>query len=190
MNGRDMKAGASAAFAAVRMTMGAISLIACTKSSPALSADSARRAVDEFYGWYVPIQKQTARADMRAVHDRGALFSSQLVTALRADSVASAASPGEVVGLDGDPFLNAQDACDRYSSAGVAEVGGRFLVQVLGTGGCAAHTTADVTVEVTPTNGNPVFTNFIYSPRERDDLVSLLAYLDSTRRAGKPKPQK
>jgi len=171
------------------MTVAALSLIACSSSTPALSADSARQAVDEFYGWYVPIQKQTGNANMRAVHDRAALFSPELVAALRADSVASAASPGEVVGLDGDPFLNAQDACDRYSSAGVAELGNRFLVQVLGSGGCPEHTTADVTVEVTPANGNPVFTNFIYSPRDRDNLVSLLTYLDSTRRA-KSKPQK
>lgn len=186
---RNRKAGHPAASAAIRMMVGTLYLIACGKSAPAFSADDARRAVDDFYGWYVPIQKQTPRADMRAVHDRGALFSSPLVAALRADSTASAASPGAVVGLDGDPFLNAQDACDRYSSAGVAEVGGRFLVQVLGAGGCPDHTTADVTVEVTPTNGTPVFTNFIYSSRERDDLVSLLAYLDSTRRA-KPKPAK
>jgi hypothetical protein len=163
-------------------------VVACTKTNPALSADSARRAVDEFYGWYVPMQKQTPGADMRAIHDRAPLFSPELITALRADSVASAASPGEIVGLDGDPFLNAQDACDRYSSAGVAEVGDRFLVQVLGSGGCQTHTTADVTVEVTPTEGNLVFTNFIYSPRERDNLVALLAYLDSTRRAKKAKP--
>jgi hypothetical protein len=113
------------------MTIG-LSLIACTKSNPALSADSARRAVDEFYGWYVPMQKQTRGADMRAIRDKPALFSSELATALRADSVASAASPGEVVGLDGDPFLNAQDACNQYSSAGVVEIDGRFLVQVLG----------------------------------------------------------
>jgi len=173
-----------------RAARGAIGLLvcACAQSNPALSADSARRTVDDFYTWYVPIQKQTSSANMRAIRDRPALFSPELVTALRADSVASAASPGEVVGLDGDPFLNAQDACDRYATAGVVETGGRFLVQVLGSGGCVAHTTADVTVEVTPTDANLVFTNFIYSPRERDNLVALLAYLDSTRRAKQPKP--
>jgi hypothetical protein len=171
------------------MTLGMLSLIlaACTKSGVP-NADSARRSVDEFYAWYVPMQKQTSNATMRAIHDRQSLFSADLVTALRADSTASAQSPNEIVGLDGDPFLNAQDSCDRYSSDGVAEVGGRYLVQVLGSGGCPAHTTADVTVEVTPTNGKLVFTNFIYSSRDRDNLITLLAYLDSTRRANKLKP--
>ena len=183
MKQRDTRTGVPAVRAAIMMAVATLSLLACSSSNPALSADSARRAVDEFYGWYVPVHKQTSGATMRAIHDRATLFSPTLVAALRADSVASAASPGEVVGLDGDPFLNAQDACDRYSSAGIAEVGDRFLVQVLGSGGCADHTAADVTVEVTPTNGNFLFTNFIYSPRERDDLISLLAYLDSTRRA-------
>lgn len=188
MKQRDPNAGPPAALAAIRMTAGALCLMACTHADQTTSAESARRVVEDFYSWYVPIQKQTASANMRALHDRPALFSPELVSALRADSVASAASPGEVVGLDGDPFLNAQDACDRYASAGVVEIGGRFLVQVLGAGGCVAHTTADVTVEVTPTKGNLVFTNFIYSPRERDNLVALLAYLDSTRRARKPAP--
>ena len=166
----------------------ALITLGCTSSNPALSAESARRAVDEFFGWYVPMQKQTPFASMRAIHDRPTLFGSELVTALRADSVASAASPGEVVGLDGDPFLNAQDACDRYSSTGVTKRRGRYLVPVLGSGGCIAHTTADISVEVTPTKGNLVFTNFIYSPRDKDNLIALLAYLDSTRRAKKPAP--
>ena len=187
MKRRDRKADPPLAGARIRMTLG-LFLIACAKSNPALSADSARRTVDDFYSWYAPIQKQTSSANMRAIRDRPSLFSPELVTALRVDSVASAASPGEVVGLDGDPFLNAQDACDRYASAGVVETGGRFLVQVLGSGGCLAHTTADVTVEVTPTRGNLVFTNFIYSPRDRDNLIALLAYLDSTRRAKQLKP--
>ena len=123
---------------------------------------------------------------MQAVRERPALFSTDLVTALRADSTASAQTPSEVVGLDGDPFLNAQDPCDHYSSNGVAELGGHFLVQVVGAGGCAAHTTADVTVEITPTNGRLVFTNFIYSSRDRDNLVATLADLAATRR-GKSK---
>ena len=188
MKERDGKAGHPLTDGRIRMAaVATLLMLACTRSGPTISADSARRAVDGFYGWYVPMQKQTPGATMRAVHDRAALFSPALAAALRADSVASAASPNEVVGLDGDPFLNAQDSCDRYASAGVAEVGDRFLVQVLGSGGCPDHTAADVTVEVTPTNGNPVFTNFIYSPRDRDDLMSLLAYLDSTRHAGKAK---
>jgi hypothetical protein len=168
----------------------AVSLIiaGCAKPDGALNADSARRAVDEFYSWYVPVQKQTGNAFMRAIHERPTLFSAELAAALRADSTASAQSPNEVVGIDGDPFLNAQDPCERYSSDGVAEAGGRYLVQVAGSGGCLAHTTADITVEVTPTNGKLVFTNFIYSSRDKDNLISLLAYLDSTRKAPKPKP--
>jgi hypothetical protein len=156
--------------------------VSCKNADSAGGAEQARKAVDDFYAWYVPMQHGTNNAAMRAVHDRPTLFSANLVTALRADSTASARSPGEVVGLDGDPFLNAQDPCDHYTSRGVAEVGSRYFVQVLGSGGCATHADADVTVEVTPANGHFVFTNFIYSSRDRDDLIGLLAYLDSSRR--------
>ena len=157
---------------------------ACARTTT-LTGDDAERAVAEFYAWYVPLAHDSSDGGMHAVRDRPVLFLPSLVTALREDSVANAQSKGDVVGLDGDPFLNAQDPCDKYAPVNTASRSGVFLVAVRGSGGCAAHTTADVTVEVTPIQGRPVFTNFIYSSATRDNLVSTLADLAAARRSAK-----
>jgi len=168
------------------LVIASVVIAGCKAPAPPAS-EAARKAVDDFYAWYVPMQHDTPMASMRAVRERPASFSADIVSALRADSAASAQSPGEVVGLDGDPFLNSQDPCEHYGTSGVVEAGGRFLVQVLGTGKCEAHTNADVTVEVTPTDGRFVFTNFVYSARDKDNLLTTLADLAAARRTGKPK---
>jgi hypothetical protein len=154
----------------------------CTSSLPPVSGGDAERAVADFYQWYVPLARGGPDAEARALRERAGSFSPALVKALGADAAASAKSPDEVVGLDGDPFLNAQDFCDRYDTIGTTQKDARFLVGVRGSGGCAAHTTADVTVEVTPIDGRPLFTNFIYSPSARDNLVERLADLAAERR--------
>jgi hypothetical protein len=149
------------------------------------TADDARRAVADFYSWYVPLARGTPQADMRAVRERPSTFSPQLVDALRADSVASAASPSEVVGLDGDPFLNSQDPCEQYAPVNSSERDGHFFVDVLGSGGCAAHTTPDVTVDVAPVAGRLVFNNFIFSSKPRADLLATLSDLAAARKPHK-----
>jgi hypothetical protein len=138
--------------------------------------------VADFYQWYVPLVRSGPDAQARALQERAGSLSPALIQALRADAAASATSPDEVVGLDGDPFLNAQDFCDRYDTIGPTEKNAKFLVAVRGSGGCAAHTAADVTVEVTPIEGRPVFTNVIYSAAARDNLVERLADLAAERR--------
>lgn len=59
---------------------------------------------------------RTVRGDRvsAAVAADSALFSSALVNALRIDRAAQARVPGEVVGLDFDPFTNSQDPCEEY----------------------------------------------------------------------------
>ena len=142
------------------------------------SVAQAQRAVQEFYTWYVPMAAKTPSAWMHAIRQRKATFAPAIVRALRADSVAAAAHPSEVVGLDGDPFLNAQDPCDRYVSVKTTARGRVYLVEVLGTGGCVAHTKPDVIVEVGrgSTAGRWVFLNFRYVDPD-DNLLDLLKRL-------------
>lgn len=147
------------------------------------SAAQAQRAVQEFYSWYVPMAAKTPSAWMHAVRQRPASFAPAIVRALRADSVAAAAHPSEIVGLDGDPFLNAQDPCDRYDAVKTTTRGRVHLVEVLGTGGCVAHTKPDVVVEVGRSGGRWVFLNFRYVD-PNDNLLDLLKRLRSSN--GKP----
>jgi hypothetical protein len=160
----------------------------CNSATKGPTIEDARRSVADFYTWYVPLARSTPEADMRAIRERQASFSTGLVEALRADSIARAGSPSEVVGLDGDPFLNSQDPCDRYAPIGASERDGRFFVEILGSGGCASHTAADVTVEAMPTDHGLVFTNFVYSSKPRADLLSTLSDLAAARRPGAKRP--
>ncbi len=140
------------------------------------AADSALRVVQAFYSWYVPMAAEDADdpAWMRAIRERGALFSRELIDGLRADSVARAKDPDEVVGLDGDPFLDAQDPCDSYHVRRARPSGDNWLVEVLGSGGCETHNTPDVVVEVARRDGRWVFVNFRDpGPPPRDLLGTL-----------------
>jgi hypothetical protein len=164
----------------------AVLLFSGCSAAPRLGAADAERAVAQFYQWYVPLAHDSTDAGMRAVRERSAFFPTSLVAALRADSLASARSPGEVVGLDGDPFLNSQDPCERYAPIGTVQRDTQFFVAVRGSGGCASHDAPDVTVEVTAVDGRPVFTNFIYSSKPRDNLTSILGDLAGARRSLRP----
>lgn len=54
----------------------------------------------------------------------------KLAAALKADRDAAANSPDEIVGLDFDPFVNAQDFCAPYQARGAAPFQGRLDVVV------------------------------------------------------------
>ena len=152
------------------------------QSAPVRTHASPERAVAEFYAWYTPMALHDPGPDMRALRERPALFSPAIVRALRADSVATAQGGEEIDGLDGDPFLNAQDPCERYRPIRTRRASDVYLVEVLGSGGCEIHRTPDVIVQVTFRDGSPVFTNFLYSRKRGDDLLSLLKRLTEQRR--------
>jgi len=142
-----------------------------------VSDDSVRAAVQRFYDWYAPMASRVeGPAWMAALARKQFTFAPELVAALRADSVAQAKSDDDEEGLDGDPFLNAQDPCRRYVAKAVHHRGASYLVDVLGSGGCARHTDPDVVVEVVPQGGKLVFVNFHY-PDDESDLVTELKNL-------------
>jgi hypothetical protein len=155
------------------------------QATPATGADSARRFVQEFYSWYIPMaNKPTNGATwMRAIRQRGPSFTKQIIAALREDSVAAAKEPNEVVGLDGDPFLNAQEYCKQYRATRATASGPNYLVDVVGGGGdCPAHTKPDIIVELTRREGRWVFLNFRYPDQNPGDLLGLLQLLKKDRK--------
>src|ERR1051325_600832 len=72
--------------------------------------------VQEFYSWYVPVaaKSRSGRASDLALSSLASAFESSLVRQLKEDSDAQAKVSGDIVGLDFDPFLAAQDPCQRY----------------------------------------------------------------------------
>lgn len=172
---RSMSPRRAPPWASIAALVVAAALPARAYAQATVSDDSVRAAVQRFYDWYVPVASRVeGPAWMEALSRKQFAFAPQLVAALRADSVAQAKSDGDDEdGLDGDPFLNAQDPCRRYVARGVHHRGAAYLVDVLGSGGCARHTVPDVVVEVVPEGGKLVFTNFRYPDDDSDLLTEL-----------------
>jgi hypothetical protein len=162
-----------------------VSASASAQATPATGADSARRFVQEFYSWYVPMAfKPTNGATwMRAIRQRGTSFTKEIIAGLREDSVAAAKEPNEVVGLDGDPFLNSQDYCKQYKATRASQSGQNYLVDVFGGGAdCPVHPKPDIVVELTRREGHWVFLNFRYPDQNPGDLLALLQQLKKDRK--------
>jgi hypothetical protein len=119
------------------------------------------------------------------MQDSAALFAPALVSAIKADGEAQAKNPDEVVGLDGDPFLDAQDFCPPYKVGAAHREGSAVLVEIRGS--CAGRTDSmpDVLAELHGSPGAWVFTNFRYPTRNSD----LMKDLDELRRQREAPPR-
>ena len=154
-----------------------------TPGDPALV--SATQFVRTFYGWYVPSAQHGTGMEV-AVRDSAALFAPELVRALQADAEAQAADSEEVVGLDGDPFLDAQDFCDTYTAGTARRAGLDVLVDIRGNCSARGESRPDVVAELSQTQSGWVFRNFRYPRRDSDlmkDLEDLRRARDSARGA-------
>lgn len=134
------------------------------------AADFARK----FYAWYVPIALKPLKEPSSnvAIAKRGSLFDPPLLKALKEDAEASQKSSGDIVGLDFDPFLYAQDIDDKYVVGGVTEEGGLYLVEVYGVSKGKREKTPSVVAELKPAKDSFVFSNFRYGTD--GDLVQML----------------
>jgi len=156
-------------------------------ASPSTEADIGvvQDFVQEFYSWYVPVaaNSRSGRPSDLALHTRPSAFDPSLVRQLKEDSDAQEKVLGDIVGLDFDPFLAAQDPCDRYEVVTVDPKAESYLVGVRGVGGCKKHDEVDVIVEVASRNGALSFINFHYPGVDNgDDLLALLKRLRDDRR--------
>jgi hypothetical protein len=156
--------------------------------TPPKTADELReeckKFVQDFFDWYVPkasadVNKQGGTAEALALKKRPDDFSRALRFALTGDASASAKST-EVLGLDGDPFLNCQD-CPKKVKFGDPKLTG-YKCQV------ALHFMQDNVPEENPhviaeamyTQKRWVFTNFL-DPDGGEDLLSTLQKLKQDR---------
>ena len=137
--------------------------------------------VKKFYDWYVPIALKPLKEDSSnvAIAKRGALFDPPLLKALKADAEAQAKTPDDLVGLDFDPFLAAQDPDDKYIVGGVTEKDGLYLVDVYGVRTGKRGAKPSVVAALKPTKDTFVFTNFLYGAD--GDLVAVLKQLADDR---------
>ena len=149
-------------------------LLHAQTKAPSSGEKSARAFVEEFYGWYGPkaLVDNPRPAWEIAIESRTASFSGEIIHGLRENAAAQKRSPGEIVGLDFDPFLNSQDPCEKYEIGGCSRVGNAFRFGVYGVVSGSKHAKPDVFAEVVRDGTNWKFKNFIYP--EGADLLKTL----------------
>ena len=138
---------------------------------------AARRFVQGFYRWYEGVVQAEHRgpAWAVAVQQKPALFSPQLLGALRDDLAAQAKAEGELVGLDTDPFLNAQDPEGAYALGKVTRHGSHLHIAIHGIRDGKKDASPAVIAEVAPYRDSWRFVNFRLP--QGDDLLGTLAAL-------------
>jgi hypothetical protein len=125
--------------------------------------------VQSFYDWYI-----THPDSSRALKERPSAFSPELSRRLKEDHEAQAKAPGDIAGLDFDPFLNSQDPGDPYSV-------GRIKINDENTCWAEVHIgsankmsrDAIVAAELANNAGRWQFVNFHYSSANSDFSASV-----------------
>jgi len=149
---------------------------------------SAQAFVQDFYTWYGQEEKQEhgmALSDY-AIKTKPQLFSAAIVQGLREDEAAQAKVPGEVVGLDFDPILNAQDDCGTYKAGKVKVVGAAYRVELFDHCSESKPARPAVIAAVEKRDGAWVFVDFIY-PGSGDLFSELQALKKEREQSGKGK---
>lgn len=163
---------------AIICTLLLVAVQACAQRAQ-VPPESLTPFVRSFYDWYVPLalrDHQGPAASIVLAH-RASAFSSELVTALAADSEAQARAPGEIVGLDFDPFLAAQDPCERYEVGGATRRGQSYWVDVYSVCSGKRSEQPDVVAELVARDSSWVFVNFHYPSQPRSDLIATFRLL-------------
>ncbi|MGA3024309.1 MAG: hypothetical protein ABSF98_06035 [Bryobacteraceae bacterium] len=157
-----------------------VTVLACSLQAgePALSPHD---FVQEFYNWYAPktLQNNPVRTWDIAVKDKSAMFSPELLRALKEDSLASDKSAGDIVGLDFDPFLYSQDPAPHYELGRITARGAGWLVEVHAAQSGRKSQKPNVVAELSAANGRWQFVNFHYEGGQ--DLTSILKTLRQDR---------
>jgi Protein of unknown function (DUF3828) len=149
---------------------------------------SCRIFVQSFYDWYVPkaLDINETHAIDEALRSKVFSFTPELAKLLKEDTEAEAKHPGEIVGLDFDPFLSSQDPSERFLVANIIRKGGTYFVEVNGIS--SAGKREKVIAELTRKKDQWLFANFHYPKFEQTgsknaDLISILKHLREAREA-------
>ncbi|WP_316415776.1 hypothetical protein [Mesoterricola silvestris] len=154
---------------------------------PVAATSNIESFVQNFYNWYAPMAIRGGGDQSAwevAIKKKGSLFTPQLLKALKADSDAQAKTPGEIVGIDFDPFLSSQDPVKRYVVGKVVQDGDKYLIEIFGVQPGKMKERPDVIAEVTALEGKFQFSNFNY--QKNRDLLDVLKKLAADR----ARPQK
>jgi len=162
----------------------ALALFALIAGAPTLHAEdsSPRKFVQDFYEWYVPMSARSHSEDASniALKKRSSAFSAELLKALKEDALASSKSPGEIVGLDWDPFLNSQEQIERCVIGNISSKNGSFRVDIYDILGGKKDKKPNIIAEVKQENGHWIFVNF-WNP-DGGNLLSELRELSKSRK--------
>jgi len=141
----------------------------------AKAESSAREFVKQFYDWYVAT---TVNGSLPvggypvALKEKSHVFDPVLLRALKEDHASQKRTPGELVGLDFDPFLNTQDPSNLYRVGLVTRKGNHYWVEVSAIPSDTKTSGPDVIAEVVQKKGHWHFVNFHY-PGDGDLLSTL-----------------
>lgn len=150
--------------------------------------------VQQFYDGYTAKEKALMKNPgvesllETTLKEKKSSFAPNLIQALTEDLEASKKVPDEIVGLDFDPFLNAQDVGERYLVGKVTPKGDRYWVEVFGIWGGKKNTKPDVLPELAFKDGQWIFTNFHYGKANtpvNENLLSVLQQLKKDRQKAK-----
>jgi hypothetical protein len=144
--------------------------------------DSPTRFVRAFYDWYVPLALKDKHQPSFAVaiRARKEWFDPELAAALEEDAQAQAKVTGDVVGIDFDPFLNAQDPAAKYYVGTGSRIGEGYRVPVYSAPTHKAGAIPDVVVLLKKDPGGWRMINFEY-PEVKSDLKNSLRLLRQSR---------
>jgi len=158
-------------------------LFAAALPQAAPPAEAPDRFVQRFYDLYTPM---SASGWSRAIRSQALwdFLDPALARALKADADAQAGSPNDIVGLDFDPFLSAQDPWHRYEAGKASKVGAGYAVRVHGVVKGKRRTAPSLVVDVTPRDGHWLIKDFHYP--EGDDLAGDLRQTAKDRAHAKP----
>ncbi len=187
INGRLNRAGWRAPTILVCTILSLLStVVAAQAETPSSEEQSCHQFVQSFYDWYVKLARQEHKesSDDIAVRQKSANFSAELKRRLKEDADAAAKSTDGIVGLDFDPFLNAQDFGEKYTVGKVTKKGANYFAEVNVTWNGKKNAKPDVTPELSNKGGTWVFENFHYEKTnipENENLLGVLAALKKDR---------
>ncbi|MDB5116659.1 MAG: hypothetical protein JWQ79_2151 [Mucilaginibacter sp.] len=152
-----------------------VTLLDVKAQAPVNEKAEAKAFVQKFYDWYLPLynkpldRKNPVLPDVVALKQKSNYFDEPLRKALLDDAAEQAKSPGEIVGIDFDPFLGAQDNVLGYKLGDVKQVGNKFWIET----SFGNH----IVAEVKKAGGSWKFTDFIYPANGKMKQFSMLQML-------------
>jgi hypothetical protein len=159
-------------------------------ATPADKEKSCQTFVQSFYSWYPKQDINNVAASDRVLRYKKAILSPALYRGLKEDAEAQAKAKGDLVGLDFDPFLNAQDTASRYDVGKVVCKNGTYWANVYGTWNGKKLKKPDVVPELTYQGGRWIFVNFHYPDSNLPVNENLLSVLKVLKDEQQPKHSK